>query len=171
MFVAPMDAEGVKLISRASYEMVAGATGSPYDYPLSSRFDENDAILVMDKVLIPWENVLIYRDFDRCRRWTMEGGFARMYPLQACVRPAVKLDFITALLKRSLNVPAPSNSVACRPWRSGGVAQHVLGVKRFHVLGSDAVGQRRMAAGSCRAADLSRDGADGLRQDQEHHRA
>jgi aromatic ring hydroxylase len=25
MFVAPMDAEGVKLISRASYEMVAGA--------------------------------------------------------------------------------------------------------------------------------------------------
>jgi 4-hydroxyphenylacetate 3-monooxygenase len=28
MFVAPMDAEGVKLISRASYEMVAGATGS-----------------------------------------------------------------------------------------------------------------------------------------------
>lgn len=87
MFVAPMDADGVKLISRASYEMVAGATGSPYDYPLSSRFDENDAILVMDNVLIPWENVLIYRDFDRCRRWTMEGGFARMYPLQACVRP------------------------------------------------------------------------------------
>ncbi|SPX12362.1 4-hydroxyphenylacetate 3-monooxygenase oxygenase component [Escherichia coli] len=75
MFVAPMDADGVKLISRASYEMVAGATGSPYDYPLSSRFDENDAILVMDNVLIPWENVLIYRDFDRCRRWTMEGGF------------------------------------------------------------------------------------------------
>ncbi|EAO8256553.1 GHKL domain-containing protein [Salmonella enterica] len=102
MFVAPMDAEGVKLISRASYEMVAGATGSPFDYPLSSRFDENDAILVMDKVLIPWENVLIYRDFDRCRRWTMEGGFARMYPLQACVRLAVKLDFITALLKKSL---------------------------------------------------------------------
>lgn len=102
MFVAPMDAEGVKLISRASYEMVAGATGSPYDYPLSSRFDENDAILVMDHVLIPWENVLIYRDFDRCRRWTMEGGFARMYPLQACVRLAVKLDFITALLKKSL---------------------------------------------------------------------
>lgn len=102
MFVAPMDADGVKLISRASYEMVAGATGSPYDYPLSSRFDENDAILVMDNVLIPWENVLIYRDFDRCRRWTMEGGFARMYPLQACVRLAVKLDFITALLKKSL---------------------------------------------------------------------
>ncbi|NTX80184.1 4-hydroxyphenylacetate 3-monooxygenase, oxygenase component [Serratia proteamaculans] len=102
MFVAPMDAEGVKLISRASYELVAGATGSPFDYPLSSRFDENDAILIMDHVLIPWENVLIYRDFDRCRRWSTEGGFARLFPLQACVRLAVKMDFITALLQKSL---------------------------------------------------------------------
>jgi len=102
MFIAPMDADGVKLISRASYELAAGALGSPYDYPLSSRFDENDAILVMDKVLIPWENVLIYRDFDRCRRWSVEAGFARLYPMQACVRLAVKLDFITALLQKSL---------------------------------------------------------------------
>ncbi|NDJ58555.1 4-hydroxyphenylacetate 3-monooxygenase, oxygenase component [Enterobacteriaceae bacterium 4M9] len=102
MFVAPMDADGVKLISRASYELVAGATGTPFDYPLSSRFDENDAILVLDKVLIPWENVLIYRDFDRCRRWSVEAGFARLYPMQACVRLAVKLDFVTALLQKSL---------------------------------------------------------------------
>ncbi|QUJ07041.1 hypothetical protein KCP70_21535 [Salmonella enterica subsp. enterica] len=75
--------------------------------PLSSRFDENDAILVMDKVLIPWENVLIYRDFDRCRRWMMEGGFARgCIHRKACVRLAVKFDFITALLKNArMRVP------------------------------------------------------------------
>jgi 4-hydroxyphenylacetate 3-monooxygenase len=30
--------------------------GSPYDYPLSSRLDENDAVFIMDKVLVPWEN-------------------------------------------------------------------------------------------------------------------
>ena len=46
MFVAPMDADGVKLISRASYGWSRVLLGSPYDYPLSSRFDENDAILV-----------------------------------------------------------------------------------------------------------------------------
>ncbi len=102
MFVAPMDADGMKLISRGSYELMVGATGSPFDYPLSSRFDENDAILVMDNVLIPWENILIYRDFDRCRRWSTQGGFARLFPLQACTRLGVKLDFITALLKKSL---------------------------------------------------------------------
>ena len=87
MFVAPMDAEGVKLISRASYELVAGATGSPFDYPLTSRFGENDAILIMDHVLIPRENVLIYRDFDRCRRWSTRGGFARCSRCRpACAR-------------------------------------------------------------------------------------
>ena len=102
MFIAPMDAKGVKLISRASYELVAGITGSPYDYPLSSRFDENDAILVLDNVFIPWENVLIYRDFDRCRRWTREGGFARLFPMQACTRYAVKLDFLAGILHRAL---------------------------------------------------------------------
>lgn len=59
VFIAPMDAKGVKLISRPSYEMKAAVMGSPFDYPLSSRLDENDAVLIFDQVLIPWENVLI----------------------------------------------------------------------------------------------------------------
>ena len=45
IFMAPMSAPGVKLLARASYELVAATTGSPFDYPLSSRLDENDAIL------------------------------------------------------------------------------------------------------------------------------
>ena len=40
--------------------MQAAAVGSSFDYPLSSRFDENDSILVFDKCLIPWENVFVY---------------------------------------------------------------------------------------------------------------
>jgi aromatic ring hydroxylase len=37
-----------------------------------------------------------------------------MYPLQACVRLAVKLDFITALLKKSLECTGTWSSAACR---------------------------------------------------------
>jgi 4-hydroxyphenylacetate 3-monooxygenase len=33
--------------------------GSPFDYPLSSRMDENDAILVLGHAW-SWDNVLIY---------------------------------------------------------------------------------------------------------------
>jgi 4-hydroxyphenylacetate 3-monooxygenase len=54
IFTAPMDAKGVKLIGRASYEFTAAVTGSPFDYPLSSRLDENDSILVFDKVRRVW---------------------------------------------------------------------------------------------------------------------
>src|SRR5882757_407217 len=53
MFMAPMDTPGIKLICRPSYELAAAAAGSPWDYPLTSRFDENDAIFVADNAFIP----------------------------------------------------------------------------------------------------------------------
>ncbi|MGW1811953.1 4-hydroxyphenylacetate 3-hydroxylase N-terminal domain-containing protein, partial [Streptomyces sp. NPDC002078] len=58
----PTGARGVKLICRPSYTATSAVMGSPFDYPLSSRLDENDTILVLDKVLIPWEDVFIYGD-------------------------------------------------------------------------------------------------------------
>ena len=102
MFIAAMDTPGMKLICRPSYELTAGLTGNPFDFPLSSRFDENDAILILDNAFIPWENVLIYRDLERCRNWFPQGGFGRLFPMQACTRLAVKLDFISALLVKAL---------------------------------------------------------------------
>ena len=49
-FMVPMDAPGVKLICRASYEMTAAVDGQPVRLPaVRSRLDENDAILVLDK--------------------------------------------------------------------------------------------------------------------------
>jgi len=40
--IVPTNAAGLKLFCRPSYEMTAAAMGSPFDYPLSSRLDEND---------------------------------------------------------------------------------------------------------------------------------
>jgi 4-hydroxyphenylacetate 3-monooxygenase len=54
MFIAPMDTPGIKLICRPSYELAAAATGSPFDYPLTGRFDENDSIFKFDHAFIPW---------------------------------------------------------------------------------------------------------------------
>ena len=48
MFIVPMNAPGIKMFCRVSYEQTASAAAQPFDYPLSSRFDENDAILVLD---------------------------------------------------------------------------------------------------------------------------
>jgi 4-hydroxyphenylacetate 3-monooxygenase len=101
MFMAPMDAPGIKLICRPSYEMAAAATGSAFDYPLTSRFDENDAIFVFDDVLIPWENVFIHRDIERVKQFYPRSGFVNGLTFQGCTRFAVKLEFIAGLLYKA----------------------------------------------------------------------
>ena len=103
MFILPMDAPGVKLICRNSYERIANTLGSPYDYPLSSRFDENDAIFVLDNVLIPWENVLVHRDPEKILSFYPRSGFLNGFCFQGCTRFAVKLDFICGLVAKALH--------------------------------------------------------------------
>ncbi len=102
MFILPMDAPGVKLFCRTSYEQIATALGTPFDYPLSSRFDENDAIFVLDNVLIPWENVLVHRDTDKILSFYPRSGFLNGFCFQGCTRFAVKLDFMAGLLNKAL---------------------------------------------------------------------
>jgi 4-hydroxyphenylacetate 3-monooxygenase len=102
MFIAPMNAPGIKVICRASYEMTASVMGTPYDYPLSSRYDENDAIFVFDNVLIPWENVLLHRDIEKIKLFYPRSGFLAGYQFQGCTRLAVKLDFLAGLIAKAL---------------------------------------------------------------------
>jgi 4-hydroxyphenylacetate 3-monooxygenase len=102
MFSVPMNAPGVRLISRVSYELQAATLGSPFDYPLSSRFDENDAILVMERVLVPWENVFVYGDADKVNTWAPATGVSSRMFLHGCTRLAVKLDFISGLLLKAV---------------------------------------------------------------------
>ncbi|MBH0119982.1 Pyoverdin chromophore biosynthetic protein pvcC [Rhodococcus sp. CX] len=99
----PMDAPGIKLISRASYSQNANVVGSPFDYPLSSRMDENDAIFIFDKVLVPWENVFMYGDVEKINNFLGGSGFLQRFTLQGCTRLAVKLDFIAGLLMKALD--------------------------------------------------------------------
>ncbi|MEM7532002.1 MAG: 4-hydroxyphenylacetate 3-hydroxylase N-terminal domain-containing protein [Chloroflexota bacterium] len=102
VFALPMNTPGVKLICRPSYEMMSAVMGSPFDYPLSSRLDENDAIFVLDNVLVPWENVLIYGDVKRFNVFGRHSGFFQRLCLHGCTRLAVKLDFISGLLLKAV---------------------------------------------------------------------
>lgn len=101
IFTVPMNAPGVKLISRQSYEFVAATSGSPFDYPLSSRLDENDAILVFDNVLVPWENVFVYGDIEKVNTFFPLSGFIHRFTLHGLTRLAVKLDFISGLVLKA----------------------------------------------------------------------
>lgn len=56
-FICDLGSPGIKFICRTGF-----AGRKPIeDYPISGRFDEVDALVIFDDVLIPWENVLFYR--------------------------------------------------------------------------------------------------------------
>ncbi|CDQ40493.1 4-hydroxyphenylacetate 3-hydroxylase family protein [Virgibacillus salexigens] len=101
IFFVPMNAPGLKVISRQSYEETAAIMGTPFDYPLSSRFDENDAVIVLDNVFIPWEDVLTYNNVDIANGFRPKTGWLNRYTFQGCTRFAVKLDFMVGLLLKA----------------------------------------------------------------------
>jgi 4-hydroxyphenylacetate 3-monooxygenase len=163
MFIAPMDAPGVKLFCRASYEMQAAKMGTPFDYPLSSRFDENDAIFVFDDVFIPWEDVLVHRDIKMLMKFYPESGFFNNFTFQGCTRLAVKLDFISGLLYKALRSTgtdefrgvqtqlgeviawrnlfwAISDAMAhnCQPWVDGAVLPNAQSGTAYRVFATEA---------------------------------
>lgn len=91
-FAVPMDTPGLKFICRESYS--TGARSS-FDRPLSSRFDEEDALAVFDDVLVPWERVFINGDIE-ASNYVL--GRAPGYALlQAVIRGTVKLRFMAGL--------------------------------------------------------------------------
>jgi 4-hydroxyphenylacetate 3-monooxygenase len=100
-FFAPMNLSNTKLICRPSYEYQAATLGSPFDYPLSSRFDENDAVLVFEDALIPWENFLIYGNLEIASTYHLTGFIWRAL-MQGCTRLAVKLDFLAGLFVKAV---------------------------------------------------------------------
>ena len=110
IFLSAMDTPGVKLICRPSYSMTAEVMGSPFDYPLSSRLDENDAILILDHALVPWENVFIYEDIEKSNAFFPRSGFFPRAMFQGCTRLAVKLDFIIGLLSKAVDLVGSGDS-------------------------------------------------------------
>ncbi len=96
-FAMPLANERVKILSRRSY---AAAATSEFDYPLSSNFDETDAVIYFDEVKVPWERIFIYRRPD-----LVQGEFHQTYgevlhTLQSLARLLVKLRFLIGLTRR-----------------------------------------------------------------------
>ncbi|MFN8061045.1 MAG: 4-hydroxyphenylacetate 3-monooxygenase, oxygenase component [Vicinamibacterales bacterium] len=89
----PTDAPGLKFQCRESFDY----GGAPYDHPLGSRFDELDAVVIFDDVLVPWERVLLYRDVARCNQaYARTGALANMAH-QVVVKNLAKTEFLLGL--------------------------------------------------------------------------
>jgi len=62
-FICDLNSPGLKFICRSGFAGARGACprADSRDYPLASRFDEVDTLVIFDDVLVPWENILFYR--------------------------------------------------------------------------------------------------------------
>jgi 4-hydroxyphenylacetate 3-monooxygenase len=96
-FALPMNAPGLKILSRKSYELAAPST---FDNPLANRFDENDAVLYFDDVKVPWERVFVVDSIDMCQK-QFHATPAHVYQnYQAMIRLSVKLRFLIGIARR-----------------------------------------------------------------------
>jgi 4-hydroxyphenylacetate 3-monooxygenase len=100
-FAIPMNARGLSILSRKSYE---AAAPSVFDNPLSSRFDENDAVLHFDDVKVPWERVFVFKNIEMCQK-QFHATPAHVYQnYQAMVRLSVKARFLIGIARRTAEI-------------------------------------------------------------------
>ena len=121
----PAGAPGVKIFSRRSYATGASST---FDYPLSTRFDETDSLLVFDDVFVPWEHVFVYRNVDLCRAQFFETAAHAFGNNQAQIRYATKMRFLTGLIKRIVEMNQGDQNPAIRG-EVGEIAAHAAMVE------------------------------------------
>ncbi len=92
-FVIPNDTPGLRFICRESVDYGR----SHFDHPLGSRFEEMDAVVVFDDVHVPWENVLLYRDVERCNQAHARTGAVAGMAHQVVVKNIAKSEFVLGL--------------------------------------------------------------------------
>ena len=92
-FAVPCGIDGLKFICRESFDLGK----SHFDHPLGSRFEEMDAIVFFDDVLVPWERVFMYGDRHKCNNMSNETGQYVHTGHQVVTKNVAKCEFITGI--------------------------------------------------------------------------
>lgn len=92
-FCIPMNTPGLKFICRDSYTRER----SVFDYPLSSRFDEMDAVVIFDDVHVPKDRVFMDGDPIGYSEVIGQGYWRNYIIFQAMTRAWTKLEFAFGL--------------------------------------------------------------------------
>ncbi len=92
-FALPVSTRGLSFICRESF-----TDDSAFDHPLASRFDEQDAVVCFDDVLVPWERVFLLEDFERANKISEATDAIVFMSHQATVREIAKAEFMVGLV-------------------------------------------------------------------------
>ena len=70
-FALPIETPGLKILCR---EETQNGERSTWDHPLASRFEEMDALLIFEDVLVPWDRVFINQNVEAGNLAISENG-------------------------------------------------------------------------------------------------
>jgi 4-hydroxyphenylacetate 3-monooxygenase len=90
-FALPMNTPGLRVLSRKSFEE---HSVSRFDNPISSQFDENDALIYFDNVRVPRDRLFVNQDVAMCRKQFHDTPGHVFQNYQAQIRLTVKLKFL-----------------------------------------------------------------------------
>jgi 4-hydroxyphenylacetate 3-monooxygenase len=93
-FALPCDAPGLRFLCRESFDLGR----SRFDHPLASRFEEIDAIVVFDDVLVPWERCFVVGQPELCNGIYSETSAAAHMTHQVVTRTRAKTEFLLGLV-------------------------------------------------------------------------
>ena len=102
-FCIASNTPGLSFVNRPSY----AENTTSFDQPLSSRFDEGDAMVVFENVLVPWDRVFLYGDSDIAFALKTETGVESFLLYQSANRQIAKTEWILGvaqLMVESLSV-------------------------------------------------------------------
>ena len=134
--VVPNGAPGLKLYPRRPYAL---GVSSVFDYPLSSRFDESDALVVFDDVFVPWDDVFIYKNIELTAGQFSATAAHVLGNTQSHIRSLAKLQFLVGLVKRCMDLSgrAAASEIAAQ---LGDLATRVSIVEGM-ILGAEAAAE------------------------------
>lgn len=94
-FSIPSNSDGLTFICRGSF--VEG--DSAFNYPLSSRFEEMDTIVVFDHVVVPWERVFYYHNIEVSNGFMPSSSVLPFTLHQVASRQIVKTEFVLGIVQ------------------------------------------------------------------------
>lgn len=94
-FAIPSDSEGLRFVCRESF--VGG--DSAFDYPLSSRYEEMDTIVVFDNVWVPWERVFYCDNRAVANSFIRASAYLPFTLHQVVSRQIVKTEFVLGVIQ------------------------------------------------------------------------
>ncbi len=93
-FAIPNNTPGLKFICRETFDYGK----NQWDHPMGARFDESDAIVIFEDVLVPWDRVFIAGNHDLCNRTYFETNAVIHMTHQVVTKNVAKTEFILGIV-------------------------------------------------------------------------